>query len=386
MRPAPRTYGHFICLTGLAVTLLAGTGCTSSGLNRARSRYYSGSFEEAAGTFDERPVRSRDQILMLMERGAAWQAAGEHQRAINDWLEAADRMRELDYIRLSEQASSLIISDATKTYAGWPYERALLHAHTAKSFFALQQWHAAAVEARLIAYGLEDLNAFPDDPYTRYVAATAFELIRDYNGARIEFTKADELTPHIRINPVTGAITPGTNAPANVVPPDQEFIAFIGIGRAPTFNMGPPGQNLRWGSNPYVEVRQGDQILGRSYTLMTTTTLAHETERRIAAIQAARTVTRIIIKESISRAVEENNTLLGGILRIFLYATEAPDTRSWQTLPNWLQVARVPLADDTTELELHFKTSAGTTIKTMRIHPEKMPRTDGKFILQARAW
>ncbi len=375
-------------MTRLAVgcLLLAVTGCASSGLNRSRSRFYRGSFEEAAETFDERPVRNRDHVLMLMERGTAWQAAGEHQRAIEDWLETADLIRALDYIRLSETASSLIINDATQTYSGRPYERALLHAFTAKSFFMLEKWHSAAVEARLIADGLEDLNGFPDDPYTRYVAATAFERIRDFNGSRIEYTKADELTHHIRIDPTTGMITAGTNAPPNQTAPPRELILFSGIGRAPMFNMGPPIQNARWGSDPYVEIRHGNRVLGRSYTLMTTTSLARDTERRIAAIQAARTVTRIIIKESIASAVEENNTLLGGILRIFLYATEAPDTRSWQTLPNWLQVARVPIPENAAELQLNFKSSGGTTLKSMTIDPTSLPHTDGKYIYQARAW
>jgi len=323
---------------------------------------------------------------MLMERGTAWQAAGEYKRAIEDWLEAADLIRALDYIRLSEKASSLIINDATQTYSGRPYERALLHAFTAKSFFMLEQWHSAGVEARLIADGLEELNGFPDDPYTRYVAATAFELIRDFNGSRIEYTKADELTKYLRIDPHTGIITPGTNAPPKQTSSTNELILFAGIGRAPMFNMAPPAQNARWGPSPYVEIRQGNQVLGRSYTLMTTTSLAHDTERRIAAIQAAKTVTRIVIKESIASAVEENNTLLGGLLRIFLYATEAPDTRSWQTLPNWLQVARIPLPENATHLQLNFKSSGGTTLKTMILETTSLPQTDGKHIFQARAW
>jgi len=380
-----RIYRNLLGLTGLAALLLAGAGCASSGLGRARSRFYGGEFEHAAQTLSERTPRSRDEVLVLMERGAAWQAAGEHRLAIRDWLDAADLIRALDYIRLSEKATSLIINDATQTYSGWPYERALLHAFTAKSFLALGQWHSAAVEARLIADGLENLNGFPDDPYTRYVAATAFELIRDFNGSRIEYTKADELTPNLRIDALTGIITPGTNAPSNLLPHQRELICFIGIGRAPMFTMHPPSQNARWGANPYVEVRSGNQILGRSYNLMTTTYLARETERRIAAIQTAKTVTRIVIKESIASAVEENNPLLGGLLRILLYATETPDTRSWQTLPNWLQVARVPLPDEATEIELRFRTASGAILRTMVV-PLDLPQTDGRHIFQTRAW
>jgi uncharacterized protein len=379
-------YRHYVCLAGLATLLLAGSGCVSSGLGNARDQYFSGNFGNAAQALDNSGTRSRDEVLVLMERGMAWQAAGEHQKAINDWLDAANTIRALDYIRLSEKATSLVINDMTQTYAGRPYERALLHAFTAKSFFALGQWHSAAVEARLIADGLEDLNGFPDDPYSRYLAATAFQNIRDINGARIEFTKAGELLPHLHIDPGTGLITPGTNAPPASPAPARELVCFIGIGRAPMFTMGPPAQNFRWGSSPYLEIRSGNKILGRSYTLQTTDELAADTERRIAAIMAAKTVTRIVIKEAIASAVEENNALLGGLLRILLFATETPDTRSWQTLPNWLQVARVALPEDVDKIEIRFKTGGGATLHSARIDLRALPHTDGRYIHSVRAW
>lgn len=369
----------------LLAALLTGTGCATTQLDASRSSFYGGQFENAAGVLEQDPGSSRDRVLVLMERGMAWQAAGQHEQAIRDWLDAADLIRVLDYIRLSEKATSLIINDATQTYSGWPYERALLHAFTAQSFFALGQWRSAAVEARLIADGFENLNGFPDDPYTRYVAATAFQAIRDFDGARIEFSRANELIPQLWIDPASGQLSPGSNAPPRQVVAPRELTCFIGIGRAPIFTMGAPAQNLRWGPYPYVDVYQGNQWLGRSYTFSTTTTLAAATAERIAVIQAAKTATRIIIKEAIASAVEQDNELLGGLLRILLFVTEIPDTRSWQTLPNWLQVARVPLPESSTDIELRFKTSSGATIRRVSLPPD-LPSTDGNIVFSVRAW
>ncbi len=377
---------HAIALPALlSVTMLTGAGCASSGLNQSRRDYYSQDFESAANQLSEKPGPRRNEVLVRMERGMVWQTAGQHDLALRDWLDAQDLIRELDYIRLSEKTTSLLINDSTQTYTGWPYERALMHVFTAKSFFAKSDWRSAAVEARVLAYGLEDLNGFPDDPYTRYVAALAFEMIRDFNGSRIEFTKADELLPDFRIDPQTGAITPGTNAPPQQTAPQQELILLVGIGRAPAFNMGPPGINARWGANPYVEIRRGNQVLGRSYSFNTTTALSHATQQRIATLQTAKTVTRIIAKEAISQAVEEQNLLLGGVLRILLFAVESPDTRSWQTLPNWLQVARIPLPDDRDKIEILLKSSRGPVIKRIPL-PDDIPNADGKHILTIRAW
>lgn len=373
------TYG----MLALSLLILF-SGCASSGLQTGRNRFYGGAFDDAALVLEQHDS-SKDEVLFLMELGTARQAAGYHDQAVASWLDAADRIRELDYVRVSEKTTSLIINDTTQTYTGRPYERALLHAFTAKSFFALAKWRSAAVEARLLADGLQDRNGFPDDPYARYVAAVAFEMIRDFNGSRIEYTKANELTPQITIAPHSGIISPGTNVSAKTSIPSKQLICFIGIGRAPLFNMGGHPRNSRWGTNPYVEVRSGDQVLGRSYTLATTTSLAARTEQRIAAIMAAKTVTRVVIKESIASAVEDDNPLLGGLLRIFLYATEVPDTRSWQTLPNWLQVARIPLPDQTEEIQLLFKNANGTTLKQVTV-PANLPTTHGKMIFNTRAW
>jgi Flp pilus assembly protein TadD len=368
-----------------ALLLIAiSSGCASSSLQTGRNRFYAGSFDDAALVLASEP-ESKDEVLRLMELGTTKQAAGNHAEAIDSWLDAADRIKELDYIRVSEKTTSLIVNDTTQTYTGRPYERALLHAFTAKSFFALGKWRSAAVEARRLADGLQDRNGFPDDAYARYVAAVAFEMIRDFNGSRIEYTKANEITPQLTIAPQYGLITPGTNTQQSVTPPEKQLICFVGIGRAPLFNMGAHPRNVRWGLNPYMEVRSGNMVLGRSYSLSTTTSLAAETQRRIAAIQAAKTVTRIVIKESIADAVSDDNPLLGELLRIFLYATEVPDTRSWQTLPNWLQVARVPLPENTSNIQLVFKTSSGATMKIIEV-PTDLPGKDGKSVFTARAW
>ncbi len=371
----------------LTACLLTAAGCASSSLQRARTQFYGGQFESAAQELTESDTTRRDEVLFLMERGMVWQSAGQHNRAIEDWLDAQERIQELDYIRVSEKATSLVINDTTQTYSGRPFERALLHAFTAKSFFALRRWRSAAVEARRLTDGLRDLNGFPDDPYAHYVAAVAFELIRDYSGARIEYTKANELTPMLTIDPVHGTIIPGTNGPpaAATKQPNPEIIGFIGLGRAPAFGRSLPGSNGRWGAKPYIELHANGQSIGRSYTLNTVYALSAKTQRRIAAIQAAKTVTRVVIKDSIADAVADDNPLMGEILRLILFLTEIPDTRAWETLPNWLQVIRAPLPEHTQNLEVVCKSSRDTIIRRIPLQ-QPLPQTDNKRIFHIRVY
>jgi tetratricopeptide (TPR) repeat protein len=372
----------------LLLALLSG-GCATSGIGQARRQFYAGRLTEAGNALTEVDTAGKDAVLVLMERGMIHHASGNHASAIQDWLDAIARIQELDYVRLSEKTTSMVINDRTETYTGRPYERALLHAFTAKSYFALGQWREAAVEARLIADGSENLNGFPDDAYSRYVAGLAFELIRDFNGSRIEYARAEDLTPLLRIDPASGRIAP-TNAPAaraSDAMAKSELICLITIGRVPPYPSRTAAMHgTIWGSHPYAEIIHNGKSLGRSYTLNTTGNLAALTEKRIAAIKVAKTVARIVIKDSIANAVADNNPLLGEVLRLLLFALEMPDTRQWETLPHWLQVARVPCPQTLDTIEVVFRNAAGGTLRRIPIPATSLVRSGDKAIGILRVW
>ncbi len=363
------------------------TGCSSTRVGVARENYYQRNFGQAAEALAEIPEGDRDQVLALMERGMIHHTSGDYKSANTDWIEANDQIVKLDYYRVSEGAASLVINDTTQTYTGAPFERSLLHAFTAKNYLALAQWQDAAVESRLIADGLKELNEFPDDPYSRYVSGLGFELIRDFSGAKLEYGKADELTKHLTIDELSGHIAPATTnttTKAKSPPTGAELICLVAIGRAPRVGRNPRS-NAIWGSHPYVEILHKGRTLGRSYTLNTTASLLAATQRRIAALKAAKTATRIVLKETIANAVSEQNTFLGEILRLILYAMEMPDERGWGTLPMWLQVARMPCPKGLTEFTVVFRNSAGTELKRETVTSPITSRDD-KYVSFIRVW
>jgi tetratricopeptide (TPR) repeat protein len=371
---------------GTGVLLLL-TGCVSNGIHKAREQFYAGQLTEAKTALSNIEDAGKNQVLLLMERGMVNHASGDYPAAIGDWLNAINRIRELDYIRLSEKTTSMVLNDRVQTYTGRPYERALLHAFTAKSYFAMAQWREAAVEARLIADGFENLNGFPDDAYTRYVAGLAFECIRDFNGARLEYAQANRLAPTLQIDPNNGQLSPTNHPSAYRGAISAELICLIGIGQTPPYPARYTGtQNTRWGRSPYADIVANGKSLGRSYTLNTTGHLAAQTERRLAAIKAAKTVSRVVIKDSIADAVGENNVLLGEILRLFLFALEMPDTRQWQTLPNWLQVARVPLPAGVDTVDVVFRNAAGAALRRRTLSIRALTHSEKKHIAILRVW
>ncbi len=386
MESTLRTVNSLAALSMLSVSILA-SGCSTSLISRGRDDFFAGRMDDAVNSLTEAGSDSQNAILALMERGMAHHIRGDYKLSNSDWIDAHERITKLDYLSISEGAASLIINDATKTYTGAPYERSLLHSYTALNFFAMKQWHEAGVEARLIADGLENLNDFPDDPFSRYIAGLAFEMIRDYSGAKLEYSQANALTKHLFIDEQYGRMAPSSSNQVVALPTqkpgEEELICLIGIGSSPVAS-GRGRFNRRWGSSPYVEVVHNNTVLGRSYTLTTTAQLWQATQNRIAAIQAAKTVTRIVLKESIANAVAEHNTFLGEILRLVLYALEVPDTRGWATLPMWLQAARVPCPANPGPITLVYRNSAGVEM-ARRKFTAPFPHRDRKNICLSSA-
>jgi hypothetical protein len=96
-------------------------------------------------------------------------------------------------------------------------------------------------------------------------------------------------------------------------------------------------------------------------------------------MRAAKTVSRIALKEALAESIERQNRPLGEFIRIILFALEAPDTRRWATVPLWLQVGRFPLPADVKEVEIVFR-GGGRIVDRKRIAAPLPTRRDTSVI------
>jgi hypothetical protein len=309
----------------------------------------------------------KDGVLFLMERGMMRQCAGDYEGSIEDFVRAAQLIEDLETYSVSKGGASMVINDSVQSYRGRPYERALLHAFAAQSHMALGHWNDSAVEARRI---LESLNPerrgkHPDVAYSRYVAGFCLALTDDPSNAEIQYRLASELVPGVELETRSGRfLAADPAAPKPGEPWSNELVCFVAMGRAQpdwAYNAGPEGFEQ---PSAYAEFFHQGRYLGRSYTLNDTAALAAAAERADAARRATKTGARIALKEGIARAVEHNTdgNGWGDLTRLILIGLlEQPDTRSWGTLPRWLQVARVPCPPDLKEYDVVFKNAAGHT-------------------------
>ena len=323
---------------------LGSVGCATRGLDLARMRYDQGEYVQAVDALEVEPVEGRNAMLVYMERGMARQSASAYQGSADDWQAAAAQLEELQVYSLNEGASSWLINDQTKSYKGSPYEHALMHALNANNYFARAMWDDAAVEARLIVDKLEELDGFPEVSYAHYVAGFAFEMIRDFDGARRCYERCAPHLADVALNLETGIFAASTNAPVGRNT-NTTLTCFVGIGTMPNYMQRRPIRDS-YGSAPYVEIVLGEKVLGRSHTFSNGEGLRQMTDSRLAAMRAAKAAARLLLKDAIADGISQENVALGELLRLVMFMSEVPDSRQWETLPRLFQVARVPCPAD----------------------------------------
>jgi len=339
------------------------SGCASGRISAGRANFIEGRYNQALTNLNEAvETPGQDRVLALMERGMVRQAIGDHKGAASDWLAASDLCGELDYLSVSEGTTSLVVNDRVKSFRGVPYERVLLRTFAALSYLSLSAWDDAAVEARNIAPRLERLEGFPDDAFSHCVAGLAFELIDDANSARIEYERAAALPAPVKIGP-DGRYGP---APSKK---EAELVVLAAMGGISS-KAGASRHNERLGPDSHAEILVNGRVLGRTYTLTHTGTLLAKTEERLAAMRAAKTVSRIVIKDALAESIERENKALGQLVRLILFAMEVPDTRRWESLPLLLQYGRFPCPADTREVEIIFRGSGAAAGQRITARPQ----------------
>jgi hypothetical protein len=361
-----------------AIVLAFLTGCSSVSIDKARANFYAGRFTQANENLIEIPSDDKDEVLFLSERGMIRQNLRQYGESSKDWRQAMEINEKLADYSISKETASLIANDNVLTYRGMPFERTLIYTYLAKDYFALSNWDYAAICGRNIITHLENLNGFPDIAYSRYLAGFCMEMINDRGNAAIQYRAATNTLSYISITPETGQIisittnrTAGigelsqSNTFAVFIPsPDAcELVCFIGIGKMPKWCL----SEYEFAMAPYAEIFCEDKLLGRSYPFANSSELMSDSRKRLAVIQAVKDATRIVIKEVISETVESQNQALGNITRLILFSFEQPDTRCWETLPLWLEVARVPCPASLKSYQVVFKTSNGVALKSKEI-------------------
>jgi len=344
---------------GLLIPLLIlGAGCaTTLPLDDARRNFSSGQLEAADQSLAALP-NDQNKVLGLMERGMIRHVRHDYTNSTTDFLAAVRQEKELETQSISKAGASLLVNDSTLAFRGYPFERTYLHAYLAKNYLAMGKWEDAGVEARSIAFKLEKLDGFPDDAFSHYLAGFCLELCGDDSNAAMQYRQVAKLVPESGIDVTTGRFYPPnapTNRPLLLSSNGTELVCFLDF----------DGQ---YGILPYsATLYANGKLLGTSRTLTSLYQLQSASRDRMATRQAAKSISRFLVKGALTVAAWSRDENLGMLTGLLLFALEDNDLRRWETLPAKFAVARVPCPPDLKQFDVEFRSYSGQSVRKITV-------------------
>lgn len=361
----------------LVILALTVTGCTSTPLIKARAAFWQGDYASATRHLESSEIRTRDKLLVLMEKALVQHVSGDFKASSETFLQAAELSESSDYISVSEQSAALAVNEWVTTYRGEYSERLWIHSYQMMNFLLLDEYESAAVEARR---ALKIYDQFPDvlekDFFTRALIALVFEKNNLHNDALIEYRKLAETLPDklpIANNLATSARLSAVPqlareyselAKTNAAEYDRlqtldhsnsgELVLFLASGNVPFKIPGDiivsadsrisfPVYRGDYYLNPPLSVFANDNRLDIPNVSTSLASVATDALEARAKTIAARQVVRLGIKRAIVKAVERETETGALLLGAAFFLLEEADTRSWQSLPSRLKLLRIRL-------------------------------------------
>jgi hypothetical protein len=198
---APLTTLARLVLLGFVATSF---GCAALSAMKAPDNTYIPSFEECpailAEAFAHKDQNNDNDRLLYYTRLATIQQACRQFTESAANFESAKRLAEDLYTKsVRAEATSMMLNDAARPYAGENFERAFMRILNALNFAAVGDESSAMVEARQVDFFLRELdqkqggnNVYNEDPFGRYLTGLLHENAGDVDSARISYMKALE--------------------------------------------------------------------------------------------------------------------------------------------------------------------------------------------------
>lgn len=195
-RASSRACSFFAVVMLLCTAALTGCGTHSESLTKVRESLLAGQTEQAYREFAAKKEK-KDDLLYLLERGYLAHEAG-HYDSSNIAFDAAElRADELYTKSISGEIASLITSDNTLPYRGYPHELVLIHYYRAFNYIMLGNSESALVEARKANQRLTELqdekegkSTYKNDAFMQYFTAMLYDSEGEHNDAVVAYRDA----------------------------------------------------------------------------------------------------------------------------------------------------------------------------------------------------
>ena len=402
-----RIYQTALILPGYILLLLLLNGCASYSQTHhsIQQSLFNHNPTRALEQLEKNSHSNNDLFLYHADKAILLRMLGRYKESNIEIEHAKKIIKKFSASSIIEEGAAFFINDSTRVYIGSPVEQVMLHIYAALNYLELKQTDSARVEilqvdTRLRSFMQSDPDSpFSFDPFARYLSGIIYEDLGEWSDAMIAYRKAYEAylahqeLYHIEI---PGQLKESLILMADMVglkterkkyekmfklkftdlnaaqDKQSELIFTFHNGLAPikkehSMQMLAPatGRFVRISLPAYYErnnrisklrikIRDKDHYSTTTELTENIGYLAIKTlEDHLPAI-TARALARAVAKDKIAKDSGEKNQLFGLLINIAGVATERADTRSWLTLPDEIQTARlnIPHGKHTLAIEL----------------------------------
>lgn len=399
-------------MMGIMLAALALWGC-APGFRSGDLQYYTGAGDCDAlqKTIAAHPdgYGSGDELLFAMDAAMGFMRCGDD-AAAQRWFREADRLGEALWTEsITRQTASFLTGDYVLQYPGEDYERVMINLMSAIAFLKAGDLDGALVECRRLdtLLGLynakyEQKNVYGEDAFARYLSGILNEDDGELDEAFIDYQRAAKgyadyasaygtpLPQILKEDLFRVAARVGREQDALAAVPDaspegrqavwqpQELgrIVYIQLaGQAPRKVADMVVIPLKGGPVPLafprmvitppgcgggrLELRNtGSEILTEAVLVEDINRIAvknlADRQARVLARTVARAVAKQVVIGQIANSSDDRNTqkTIRAALDIMNMFVERADTRSWQTLPGEIYMARVYTAPGTYQVQV----------------------------------
>ena len=360
--------------------------------------------------------RSKEEVLYNLELGMAKHFSSEYDSSSVHFTKAEEEMDRLYTKSISRGlASFLLTNDNSLAYDGEAYEDIYLNAFKSLNFIHQENYDAALVEARRMAFKLSQLEIkykgiaealskadtleqtewktgksnIQNSAFSHYLSAILYAKSGKPDDARIEYEK---MLQAFNDQPdIYSFEQPDRESMQRIKNPGDYNVLITGFaGRAPIkkqndvrlylddkdlyLKFSLPSLHLYQSQVQSVEVIFDDTLAAPLYLMEEMDVVAKEMYKIKEPIIYARAFARSFVKaigtNVISKEIEEENEGLGKILNIFgkigQEFSEKADLRSWQTMPGKAYANVVGLPPGDHQAEIRYYDSRGRLLFTQQ--------------------
>jgi len=361
--------------------VLSGCATYQGKISSARTLMLLGRPGEAAKSLQKLAMTpGDDQLVYLLDYATFLQQAGDYDESTKAFLKAADIAEIKDYHSLSRIAGSLIFSEEMVQYKGEDYEKLMIHIMLAINFVMKRDFDGAMVEVRrldnkLHKYRMEAKRDYEQNPFARYLSGMIWEEDKKWDDAYIDYEHTFELRPGIEMIKAD-LIRSSERAQRRKKNREWrerfsevklnrwwtkknhgELVLLYLQGRAPVKKPHPASHRIPKlyavsSDTRFARVSVDGTPAATSETIYSVQDVAIKTLDDAYAGLIAKRVGGVVAKKVLADKISEKNELLGAIAWIGLNITDRADLRQWSTLPESIQVARIPLVEGEHKISL----------------------------------